>query len=74
MKGNVTMKYPIKLYYYYKISRLKNIIDKTYMDYAFRSSNSSRNFEFDHLVAEDEKVVEAKKMILELKRKISRLN
>ena len=74
MKGNIKMNNPLKLYYCYKINVLNKKINSVYMDYANRSSRSSRNFEFYHLVDQDENVILYKKEIYRLKRRMCELN
>lgn len=58
------------LYWYYKtqICRLQKKIESVRLSYAQRSSLSSKNFEFDHLVEEDTKKI--KKDIYRIKRKM----
>jgi len=61
-------KYPLILYYRLKICSLNKKIKERYDYYAYISSTSSKNFEFDRLVEED--IVEYKKNIYKIKRKM----
>lgn len=64
-------KYTLYWYYRTQICRLQKEIESVRLNYAQRSSMSSKNFEFDHLVEEDTKKI--KKDIYKIKRKMCRV-
>jgi len=61
-------KYPLYLYYQVQICKLRKKIENVRLDFATRSAQSSKNFEFEHLV--EEHTIEIKKDIYKIKRKL----